>query len=237
MVRKWPIGGLLLVFRMEEVTVHKLKARKQGAETQDSLPPPLFPPVSSRKLLDADPGRPRGWATHTGGWETVRSWCWGTNKEGRKLQGGVRWWGGDCRPSQPNPEATLHPLILPFRRCWPTFLSALRETPWERRGGSLLAPERCTLPTLRRSRNPQRAHTAYFLRESQRPGDRPQHTRQKSWIPWGKPYFPQFSTENPLPGKTLHSLRTASNSEVPVLSMFPQTPHSKETRAPQLPEF
>ena len=52
--------------------------------------------------------------------------------------------------------------------------------------------------------------------------------------PWGKPYSPQFSTENPLPGVTLHSL--LAQTQVPVLSVFPQIPHCKETRAPQLPQ-
>lgn len=66
------------------------ESQEAGADIPDSLPPPLFPPASSTKLLEADPGGPKGWATHTGGWETVRSWCWGTDKEGRKLQGGVK---------------------------------------------------------------------------------------------------------------------------------------------------
>lgn len=46
------------------------ESQEVGADIQDGLPPPPFPSVTSRKLLDADPGRPRGWVTHTGGWET-----------------------------------------------------------------------------------------------------------------------------------------------------------------------
>ena len=46
------------------------ESQEVGADIQDKLPPPLFPPATSRKLLDADPGRPGGWATHRGGWET-----------------------------------------------------------------------------------------------------------------------------------------------------------------------
>lgn len=66
------------------------ESQEMGADIQDSLPPPPFPSVTSRKLLDADPGRPRGWASHTGGWETEATER-GTGQEGRKLQGSV--WG------------------------------------------------------------------------------------------------------------------------------------------------
>lgn len=34
----------------------KAESQEVGAHIQDSLPPPLFPPATSRKLLDADPG-------------------------------------------------------------------------------------------------------------------------------------------------------------------------------------
>lgn len=76
-----------------------------------------------------------------------------------------------------------------------------------RGGGEPTCPRKMhSLPTLNRCLNPQGAHTAYFLQRTPTPRDRLQHTRQKPWIPRGKPYSPQFSTENPLPGATLHSL-------------------------------
>lgn len=33
--------------------------QEAGVDIQDNFPPPLVPPATSRKLLDADPSRPR----------------------------------------------------------------------------------------------------------------------------------------------------------------------------------
>lgn len=91
-----------------------------------------------------------------------------------------------------------------------------------------------SLPTLNRCLNPQGAHTAYFLQRTPTPR-RPTATYPPEALdPLGKAILSAIFHRKPITRG--NSPFPPGPSEVPVLSAFSQTPHCKETRAPQLPQ-